>query len=108
MEEVKKEEKCCEGESCGKCCCPMMAHCMGKKKHCHLLKLLVVIVALMVVFCLGVQLGKLKEAARSCYSSRGGMMDWGYKSVKPMMYNFKITDDGVAPVKEVPQTETKQ
>lgn len=107
MEENKKEEKCCEGESCDKGKhCPMMACCMGKK-HCHLLKLLVAVIVMVIVFCLGVQLGELKEEARGCHSYRGGMMDFDYKSLKPMMYNFKVTD-GQNTVPEVTQPEVNQ
>lgn len=109
-EENKKEEKCCENGSCEKCKhCPMMACCAGKK-HCHFLKLLIVVVVLVVIFCLGVQLGELKEEARSCHSSRGGMMNWEDNGLKPMMYNFKITDgqQNVAPETTTPTPEVKQ
>lgn len=105
MEENKKEEKCCEGTSCDKNkCCPMISHCMGKK-HCCILKFLVLIVVLMIVFCLGVQLGKLKEAAGSCRMHQGQGMNFGYKNLKPMMQNFEITDDGSKEVKEAPAQE---
>ena len=106
MEENKENKKCCEDGSCEKCksCCPMMACCMSKKHHA--LKLLVVLVGLIVVFCLGVQLGELKEEARSCHSFRGGMMDWDYKNVKPMMYNFKIESNDQQTTTPSTQTNT--
>ncbi|MFA6514762.1 MAG: hypothetical protein WCT42_00655 [Candidatus Paceibacterota bacterium] len=88
---MEENKKCCEGGVCEKCtdkkesvCCGHGNMCHGK---CHILKFFILIVAVVVIFCLGVQLGELKSEARNGREFRGGMMNWNYKIVKPTIDN---------------------
>ena len=102
---MEENKKCCEGKGCEKCeggvcekgagCCGMHGHCGWKK--CHGMKHLVWIILIIVAFCLGTQLGELKSEARGGREFRGGMMDWGYKSVKPLTGDVVQTPSTPAP-----------
>jgi hypothetical protein len=84
---MEENKNCCEGKGCEKCgnCYGMHGHCVWKK--CHLMKHFIWIVLTIVSFCLGTQLGELKSEARGQRFYRDGMMNWDYKTVKP------LTDD---------------
>lgn len=76
--ECCKEEKagCCEGKEN---CAHKTGHCHGLKKCCFM-KMVVVLIVIMVIFCLGSQWGEMKSERRGGYGfERGGMMDWGYE-----------------------------
>lgn len=53
---------------------------------------------MVLIFCLGVQLGELKSEARGGREFRGGMMNWNYKVVKP------VTDDTTVKTPATPTT----
>jgi len=74
-------------------------------KKCHAMKFLVVVIVMVVVFCLGVQLGELKSEVRGAHKCQGKMMDWNYKVVKPLDMDEKTP---VNPAEETPAPTLKQ
>ena len=78
---MEENKKCCEGKESENCCAGH-GHCNWKK--CHGMKHLIWIILIVIAFCLGTQFGELKSEIRGGREFRGGMMDWGYKNVKPL------------------------
>lgn len=76
--ECCKEEKagCCEGKEN---CVHKTGCCHGLKKCC-LVKIVVVLIVIIVIFCLGSQWGEMRaERLGGDRFERGRMMDWGYE-----------------------------
>jgi hypothetical protein len=71
---MENEEKggCCEGK--GKCD-HGMGNCCHNWKKCHMMRRIIMIIAIIIAFCLGTQWGEMKGEYRG---GRGGMMNWGY------------------------------
>jgi hypothetical protein len=100
---MEENKKCCEsGESENKGECCMSKMCCSMKK-CHGMKFFMMIIVMVVVFCLGVQLGELKSEARGGREFRGKMMDWNYKAVKPIT-DDTIIDTPITGAKIIPET----
>ena len=99
---MEENKDCCEGKTCekGEGCCHLHGHCCGLKK-CHMVKCLIWFIIIIVVFCLGAQFGELKSEARGGREFRGSMMDWNYKSVKPI--TNEVTPSVPATTPEVKQ-----
>lgn len=77
---MEENKNCCENKTNGKgCCCEISKYCAWTK--CRGMKYLIAIIIIIIVFCLGTQLGELKSHKRCTYD-RGGMMNWNYKNVK--------------------------
>ncbi len=86
------ENKCCEA---GKACCEEKSKencchkggCCGMRK-CHMLKMLLVLVLIVVIFCLGVQWGEMRSLSHGYRFERGGMMNWGYGQLDGIQKGF--------------------
>lgn len=82
---MEENKNCCEKGPCEKMnnCCSSKKCCSWNK--CHLFRYLLLLLILMMTFCFGSQFGELKSEARNFHNYRGGMMDWNYKVVKPLV-----------------------
>ena len=79
-----ENNKCCLNGDCDKCKDQKGGMCCGHKcwRKCHLIRIIVIVIAFIVVFCLGAQWGEMKANSRDFRFERGGMMNWlGYKNV---------------------------
>lgn len=74
MENEENKKGCCEGKEK---CEHGMNHCCHNWKKCHMMKWVLVIIALIIAFCLGSQWGQEKGEWRGDRFDRGGMMNWG-------------------------------
>lgn len=76
---MENEEKggCCEYK--GKCD-HGMGNCCHNWKKCHMMRRIIMIIAIIIAFCLGTQWGEMKGELRGGNNrfERGGMMNWGY------------------------------
>lgn len=96
MENEEKKVGCC-GEIKSNCCggkenCGhSMPGCCHNWKKCHMIKWILLIVALVIAFCVGSQWGEMKsERYDGPRFHRGGMMNWGenkYKTQIPSQQN---------------------
>jgi hypothetical protein len=120
MENEEKKVGCCE-EKAGCCeggskCEHSMSHCCHNWKKCRIMKLIVVIIALIIVFCLGSQWGQIKSEFRGGNRFyRGGMMNWGYDrfdnrsgSLKTQQATDEVTVKVIGSEPSTTQTTSKQ
>ena len=110
---MNMENNTCEGgkcngggcDGCGSCHGNMMSHgCCGGKK-CHLVKMIIRIVIIVIIFCVGIQIGELKSMMRSNNFGGRNMM-WSYNS-GPNWKSVKV-DNGSATSTDTTKPAPKQ
>ncbi len=82
---MEENKNCCEKVGEKSECYGISKCCMWKK--CDGMKYLIWLIIIVIVFCLGAQFGELKSETRGYHNYRGGMMNWDYKVVKPLVNN---------------------
>lgn len=100
---MEENKKCCDNKGCEKC--PeysSMGNCCCTWLKCPMLRIFIMAVVLLVVFCLGIQLGELRSDARGPRNYRAHMMNWSYKNVTPLTGN-ELSNTPATP--EVPITQ---
>lgn len=103
MENEEKKVECCgDKEKCENC---MHHHCHNWRK-CHMIKWIVVAVALIVAFCIGTQFGEMHGNYRGERFDRGGMMNWGYGQWKDNNVYDEASSEVTVDVTKAPTTPT--
>ncbi|MCX6754009.1 MAG: hypothetical protein NTV03_03075, partial [Candidatus Nomurabacteria bacterium] len=100
--EIEEKRGSCEGK--GKCD-HGMGNCCHNWKKCHMMRRIIMIIAIIIAFCLGTQWGEMKGEFRNGNRfERGGMMNWSYNNSNkdqiksPLKATGSVTVDVKAPV----------
>jgi len=87
----KEKNVCCE-ESKNNCCGNHgMAKCCTNWQKCHLIKMILLAIVILVAFCLGSQWGEMKSESRNYRFEKGSrMMNWNDER-----FNGKVEDKNI-------------
>lgn len=91
---------CCCGNNC-KCLGCNMSHMKMNMHHAYILKRFFFLAVIIMIFCLGVQIGELKGSRYSMHRGGYGMMNWGddnYGYGKMMKIQLDAPKTEAAPV----------
>jgi hypothetical protein len=106
MENEEKKDGCCEGKEK---CEHGINNCCHNWKKCHMIKWIVIAIALIIAFCFGTQWGEMKSQIRGSRFGfeRGGMMNWSNEKADGFK-NDTATGSVTVQVKDAPEVTPKQ